>query len=182
MPMGGNFGDVDNDGYPGHLSGTGNPSYGSLLPNVLLRNKEGKYFVDVTTSSGTGELHKGHGVAMADLDNDGDVDILTSIGGAVPGDRHAFRLFENPGNANDWIGLRLVGVKTNRSAIGARIKVTVKNEGKGTRRDLSHRRQPKLFRRIAVAAAHRLGQVCANREDGNTLAGKSGAADIFRRG
>ena len=41
MPMGGNFGDVDNDGYPDIYLGTGSPSYGSLLPNVLLRNKEG---------------------------------------------------------------------------------------------------------------------------------------------
>lgn len=133
MPMGGNFGDVDNDGYPDIYLGTGNPSYGSLLPNVLLRNNEGKNFVNITTSSGTGELHKGHGVAMADLNNDGAVDILTSIGGAVPGDSHTFRLFENPGNGNDWIELRLVGVKANRSAIGARIQVTVRNGGKGTR-------------------------------------------------
>jgi hypothetical protein len=133
MPMGGNFGDLDNDGYPDIYLGTGNPSYGSLLPNVMLHNKEGKYFVDITASSGTGELHKGHGIAMADLDNDGDLDILTSIGGAVPGDSHVFRLFENPGNGNDWIYLRLVGVKANRSAIGARIKVTVKNEGRAPR-------------------------------------------------
>jgi hypothetical protein len=61
------------------------------------------------------------------------VDILTSIGGAVPGDSHAWRLFENPGNGNDWIVMRLVGVKANRSAIGARIQVTVKNAGKGPR-------------------------------------------------
>jgi hypothetical protein len=133
MPMGGNFGDLDNDGYPDIYLGTGSPSYGSLLPNVMLRNKEGKSFVDITASSGTGELHKGHGVAMADLDNDGDLDILTSIGGAVPGDSHTFRLFKNPGNGNDWIVLHLVGVKANRCAIGARIKVTVSNEGKGTR-------------------------------------------------
>jgi hypothetical protein len=39
------------------------------------------------------------------------------------------RLFENPGNDNDWINLKLVGVKTNRPAIGARIKVTVENNG-----------------------------------------------------
>jgi hypothetical protein len=133
MPMGANFGDVNNDGYPNIYLGTGNPSYASLLPNVLLLNKEGKYFVDVTASSGTGELHKGHGVAFADIDNDGDEDIITSIGGAQPGDNHAFRLFENPGNGNDWISLKLVGVKANRAAIGARIKVTVKNGAEGTR-------------------------------------------------
>lgn len=135
MTMGANFGDVDNDGYPDMYLGTGNPSYASLLPNVLLRNKDGKSFVDVTASSGTGELHKGHGVAFADLDNDGDEDIITSIGGAIPGDRHAFRLFENPGNGNDWISLKLVGVKANRSAIGARIKVTVKDQA-GARRSI----------------------------------------------
>jgi hypothetical protein len=133
MPMGGNFGDLDNDGYLDIYLGTGNPSYASIVPNVMLRNKDGKSFVDITASSGTGELHKGHGVAFADLDNDGDLDILTSIGGAVPGDSHTFRLFENPGNGNDWIVLRLVGVKANRSAIGARIKVTVRNEGRTTR-------------------------------------------------
>jgi tetratricopeptide (TPR) repeat protein len=133
MPMGGNFGDIDNDGYLDMYLGTGNPSYASLLPNVLLHNKEGKFFTDVTASSGTGELHKGHAVAFADIDNDGDEDLLTEIGGAVPGDSHAFRLFENPGNGNDWISLHLVGVKTNRAAIGARIKVTVQNEGKAAR-------------------------------------------------
>jgi hypothetical protein len=133
MPMGANFGDVDNDGYPDIYLGTGDPSYGSLVPNVLLRNKDGKSFVDITASSGTGELHKGHGVAFADMDNDGAEEIITSIGGPEPGDRHAFRLFENPGNGNDWISLRLVGVKANRAAIGARIKVTVKGESAGTR-------------------------------------------------
>jgi ASPIC and UnbV len=68
-----------------------------------------------------------------DIDRDGDEDILTVIGGAVPGDAHAFRLFENPGNSNDWINLKLVGKKTNRAALGSRIKVTVENEGKGER-------------------------------------------------
>jgi hypothetical protein len=133
MPMGANFGDIDNDGFLDIYLGTGNPSYASMLPNVMLHNKEGKFFTDVTTSSGTGELHKGHGVAFADIDNDGDEDLLTEIGGAVPGDSHAFRLFENPGNGNDWISLHLTGVKTNRVAIGARIKVTVQNEGKPPR-------------------------------------------------
>jgi tetratricopeptide (TPR) repeat protein len=128
-PMGSNFGDIDNDGFLDFYLGTGTPPYGDILPNVMFHNQGGKKFVDVTTSTGTGELHKGHGVAFADLDNDGDEDMVAEIGGAVPGDRHAIRLFENPGNGNDWISLRLVGVKSNRAAIGARIKLTVQNEG-----------------------------------------------------
>jgi len=133
MPMGSNFGDIDNDGYPDIYLGTGDPTYASLVPNVLLHNREGKAFTDVTFSSGTGELHKGHGVAFADILGHGDEDILTVIGGAVPGDSHAFRLFRNPGHGNDWITLKLTGVKTNRSAIGAVIKVTVRNEGRAPR-------------------------------------------------
>jgi hypothetical protein len=133
MPMGANFGDIDNDGFLDIYLGTGNPSYSSLLPNVLLHNNGGKFFTDVTASSGTGELHKGHGVAFADLANNGHEDLLEEVGGAVPGDAHAFRLFENPGNDNDWITVHLVGVKTNRSAIGARIKVTVQDQGQPPR-------------------------------------------------
>ena len=129
MTMGANFGDLDNDGFLDIYLGTGNPAYGSLLPKVLLHNNAGKSFTDITSSSGTGELHKGHAVAFADLSNNGLTDLLEEVGGAVPGDRHAFRLFENPGNTDDWITLHLVGTKSNRAAIGARIKVTVQDEG-----------------------------------------------------
>ena len=127
MPMGSNFGDIDNDGFLDIYLGNGNPSFASLVPNVLLQNREGKSFVDVTASSGTAAMARGHGVAFGDIDNDGDEDIFVVMGGAVPGDRHRARLFENPGNGNDWISLKLVGVKSNKSAIGARIKLTVED-------------------------------------------------------
>ena len=133
LPMGANFGDVDNDGFLDIYLGTGGPEYGAMAPNALLRNQAGKYFADITASSGTGELHKGHGIAFADLGNNGHEDILLNSGGATPGDAHAFRVFRNPGNNNDWITVRLAGVKTNRSAIGARIKITVENESHAIR-------------------------------------------------
>jgi ASPIC and UnbV len=83
--------------------------------------------VDITESSGTGELHKGHGIAFADLSRQGREEIVAEIGGAVPGDKHSLRVFESPGNDNDWLNVRLVGVKSNRSAVGAEIKVTVED-------------------------------------------------------
>src|SRR5262249_9465318 len=52
QPMGANFGDIDNDGFLDVYLGTGGPEYGFLLPKVLLRNDEGKTFIDVTSSSG----------------------------------------------------------------------------------------------------------------------------------
>jgi len=127
MPMGANFGDIDNDGYLDIYLGMGSPSYTAFLPHVLLRNDQGKSFVDVTQSSGTGELHKGHGIVFADITRRGSEDIVAEIGGAVPGDKHSMRVFENPGNKNRWLNVRLVGVKTNREALGAQIHVTVQD-------------------------------------------------------
>jgi FG-GAP-like repeat/ASPIC and UnbV len=123
--MGANFGDIDNDGYLDFYLGTGAPSYAALMPNFLFRNHDGKYFVDVTAATGTGHLQKGHGVALADLDGDGQEDIFENIGGFVPGDAYYRALFRNPGHEANWITVKLVGVKTNRAAIGAKITVTL---------------------------------------------------------
>jgi len=133
MPMGANFGDIDNDGFLDIYLGMGSPSFATLLPHTLLRNDAGKSFVDITASSGTGELHKGHGIAFADLSRNGQEDIVAEIGGAVPADKHAMRVFKNPGHANDWINVRLIGVKSNRAAVGAEIAITVENDGAARR-------------------------------------------------
>ena len=134
MPMGSNFGDVDDDGFLDIYLGQGNPSFVTLLPHTMFRNDGGKAFVDVTASSGTGEMHKGHGIAFADLERNGHVDIVSANGGAVPADKHTLRLFKNPGNDNDWINVRLTGVKSNRSGAGAEITVTVENDGHAARK------------------------------------------------
>jgi hypothetical protein len=128
--MGSNFGDIDNDGWLDMYLGTGNPDYRSLIPNKMFKNINGKRFADVTTSARVGNLQKGHGVSFADLDNDGDQDIFTEIGGAYPGDAYFNSFYVNPGqNNNNWIGILLEGVKANRSAIGAEIEVSFMEDG-----------------------------------------------------
>jgi hypothetical protein len=129
MPMGSGFGDIRNDGFLSIYLGNGNPNYTALVPHALLLNEGGKQFVDITASSGTGELHKGHAITFADLDRSGNVAIVAETGGAVPGDAHTMRVFKNPGNNNDWINIHMVGVKSNRSGVGAQIKVTVTDDG-----------------------------------------------------
>ena len=67
-------------------------------------------------------------MACGDWDRDGDIDIFVETGGAVNGDRYHNILFQNPGQGNHWLTMKLVGKKTNRAAIGARIKVVTAGE------------------------------------------------------
>ena len=133
MPMGANFGDVDNDGYLDIYLGTGAPSYAALVPNVLFRNHAGQYFADITASSRTGSLQKGHAVAIGPIFNDGQPAIFAQIGGMVPGDQYYNALFKNPGSGHSWIDIKLVGRKSNRAAIGARLKIVLPDEGGASR-------------------------------------------------
>ena len=128
--MGSNFGDIDNDGFLDMYLGTGNPDYKSLTPNKLFRNMGNGKFADVTVSGRVGNLQKGHGVAINDLDNDGDSDIFIEVGGAYAGDSFFNSLYLNPGqNNNRWIKLQLEGTDSNRSAIGTKIKISFKENG-----------------------------------------------------
>ena len=133
MPvMGLNYGDLDNDGWLDIYTGTGNPHFSTLVPNRMFRNDGGRRFQDVTAAGTFGHLQKGHAISFADIDNDGDQDVFAKMGGAYHADRAYSVLFENPGNRNAWVSLELEGVTSNRNAIGARLKVTVRT-ARGTR-------------------------------------------------
>ena len=128
LAMGSNFGDLDNDGWLDFYLGTGEPDLAALMPNRMFRNDRGHGFQDVTTSGGFGHVQKGHGVSFADMDHDGDQDIYEVMGGALSGDTYRNVFYENPGHGNNWIKIKLIGTRSNRAAIGARLKVTVRGE------------------------------------------------------
>lgn len=129
--MSANFGDIDNDGWLDLYLGTGNPNYRSLVPNKMFKNLGGKKFADVTVKARVGNLQKGHGIAFADLDNDGDQDIYAEMGGAFRGDAYHSAFYLNPDQSeNNWIYLKLEGVQTNRAAIGAKATVKFRENGK----------------------------------------------------
>jgi hypothetical protein len=121
--MGCNFGDLDNDGFLDFYLGTGDTDLSGLMPNRLFKSVDGKRFAEITATSGTGNLQKGHGVSFADWDRDGDLDIFIEMGGVTNGDKYHNILFQNPGQGNNWLTVKLVGKKSNRAGIGARIKV-----------------------------------------------------------
>jgi hypothetical protein len=120
--MGSNFGDFDNDGYLDIYLGTGDPDLATLVPNRMFKNVAGQRFAEITASSGTGHLQKGHGVACGDWRRTGAIDIFMETGGATNGDKYHNVLFLNPGQGNNWLTVKLVGKKTNRAAVGARLK------------------------------------------------------------
>ena len=126
LAMGSNFGDLDNDGFLDFYLGTGDPDFSTLVPNRMFRNAGGRSFQDVTTAGNFGHLQKGHAIAFGDVDNDGDQDVFEEMGGAFLADKAYSTLYLKPGRGNHWLRLELEGARSNRSAIGARIKVELK--------------------------------------------------------
>ncbi len=126
--MGSNFGDLDNDGYLDFYIGNGSPNYGDIIPNRVFRNVEGKNFEEVTSAGRFGHLQKGHAVSFADLDRDGDQEIYAVMGGAYDGDVFTNVLYENPMSKNNWVVFELIGVTTNKSAIGTVLKLELDDQ------------------------------------------------------
>ena len=121
VPMGSNFGDYDNDGRLDFYLATGRPSYSMLVPNLMFRNTDGLKFTNTTVLTGTGHLQKGHGVSFADTDLDGDLDLFVQTGGQSPADKSHNAMFVNQLNSGHCIELKLIGSKSARSAIGAKV-------------------------------------------------------------
>jgi hypothetical protein len=124
MANGVNFGDVDRDGLIDLYVSTGAHDFAALFPNVLLLN--GARFKDATVAAAVGHLQKSNGVALGDLDDDGDLDIFCQLGGWYQDDSFTNVVFENPGDANHWLTVDLDGERDNRFGIGARITVRVR--------------------------------------------------------
>jgi hypothetical protein len=125
LPMGSSFGDFDNDGWLDVYLGTGDPAYETLVPNIALRNDQGRRYQDISQSSGLGHLQKGHEIVFVDIDDDGDQDIFHQLGGFFPGDAFRNALLLNPGNENHFLKIDLVGNESNRQGIGVRIAVEI---------------------------------------------------------
>jgi len=140
-----NFGDIDNDGFEDVYVGTGQIDLRALLPNRLWRNTGTNLFQDITTSARVGHLQKGHGATLGDFDNDGDMDILSNIGGAWKSDTFRNALFLNPGQKwTNYLKVKLRGSQTNSYALGARVTLTLEENGK----------ERKLYRFISTGGSY----------------------------
>src|SRR5207245_10466200 len=94
------------------------PEAPSRQRTLLYHNAGDGTFEDVTSIAGPGlELRRsGRGVAFADIDNDGDFDIVVNNQNDPP-----TLLRNDGGNQKHWVSIRTVGTKSNRDGIGARI-------------------------------------------------------------
>src|SRR5437899_7299487 len=129
LSFGGGFFDYDNDGWLDLFIANGHvyPEVEQATPeihykqiNSLFHNEGNCKFVETTKLAGTGfqTPHVGRGVAFADFDNDGFVDVVVANNGDPP-----LLLHNSGGNGNHFLNFKLVGTKSNRDAMGARIRI-----------------------------------------------------------
>jgi enediyne biosynthesis protein E4 len=136
--FGARFFDFDNDGWRDLLVTNGHildnialyhPSVTYAEERKLYRNLGNGKFADVTSTQDAAfrAPRVGRGLAIGDYDNDGWLDVLVSNNGE---DAQLFRNeggFEAVGKKNHWLGVHLIGTKSNRDGIGAALKITAKD-------------------------------------------------------
>lgn len=121
------FADFDNDGWTDILTVTGNVypeienffrEYPHRSPRLVYQNLGKGRFKDVsaTTGKGTSEPKSSRGAAFGDFDNDGDTDVIVMNMNEPP-----LLLRNDSKSTNNWLKIKLIGTKSNRSAIGSRI-------------------------------------------------------------
>ena len=115
--------DLDNDGYLDIVVGTGGPTMDRYEPDVVFLNRGDGTFADISQSSRLANYGKTHGITGHDFNRDGFIDLYTSVGGQEIGDRQANGFFRNEGTDNHWLSIRLVGTRSNRDGVGAKVTV-----------------------------------------------------------
>lgn len=128
--FGSRFFDYNNDGLTDLFVHNGHPfePINKLFPETTYRERPflfentGKGFLDVAAEHGASlkEFYAGRGLAVGDIDNDGDSDLLLMNVGESP-----VLLRNDGGNVNHWLGINLAGTKSNRDAVGAKVIVTL---------------------------------------------------------
>jgi enediyne biosynthesis protein E4 len=119
--------DLDNDGYPDLFWVTGSvypeiektlPNYPFRSPRIVFRNLKNGKFEELLDQAGPGvaAAHASRGCAFGDFDNDGDLDVLVMNLNEPPS-----LLRNDMKGDNHWVKVKLVGTKSNRTAIGARV-------------------------------------------------------------
>ncbi len=125
------FIDYDNDGHIDLFSANGHPQaviekltdYETYAQrDQLFRNNGDGTFVEVSKTSGSyfSEKLVGRAAASADYDNDGDIDLVV-----MNSNQRAVFLKNEGGNRNNWLGIKLIGKKSNRDGIGSKVKINI---------------------------------------------------------